>query len=132
MKSRILRRTGALLLALALACSLLAVPVAAADISSTLSISADETEIESGDSTTVRLTGAPNGARISWSSGNPQILSVPADASGDSCAVTASTVSQDSTVTVTATVTDDTTGDSGTAACTITVKKPQAPTPPSK
>lgn len=127
MKSRTLRRAGALLLALALAFSLLTVPAAAADIAG-LSITADETEIESGDSLELSLTGAPEGAEISWQSDRPSILSVPTDASGDSCTVTAATVAKSETVKVTATVTDGTTDDTGSATYEITVK-PKAAEP---
>ncbi len=131
MKSRFLRRAGSFLLALALACSLLTVPAAADDITG-LSVTANPTEIESGGSTTLTLTGAPEGATIAWASNKPQVLSIPSNSTTDSCTATAGTVTQSETVTVTATVTnvkDDGTTDSGSASSTVTVKAPQV-TPP--
>ena len=128
MKSRSLPRAGSLLLALALAFSLLTLPASADDIQG-LSITTGQTQIESGGSTTLTLIGAPTGATISWDNGNSQILSVSPN--GASCTVTAGTVTQSSSVTVTATVTktnDNGTSDSGSASCTVTVNPPPAPT----
>lgn len=118
MKSRTLRRAGALLLALVLACSLLTLPAAADDITG-LSISASPAEIESGGTSTLELTGAPAGAAISWISTAPQVLSVSPSSTGSSALATAGTVTSSETVTVTATVTDA--GNTGSASCTVTV-----------
>ena len=129
MKSRTLRRAGALLLALALACSLLTLPASAADIQG-LSITADKTEIESGKDATLELTGAPADAEIDWKSDNA-ILSLSPRSTGESCLVTANTVTNSQTATVTATVKKDNgdgTSDSGSATCVITVK-PKTPDP---
>lgn len=129
MKSRTLRRAGALLLALALACSLLALPVSADDITG-LSVTANPAEIESGGTSMLELTGVPVDAEVDWSC-RPQILTLSPSSTGSSCLVTAGTVTSSETVTVTAAVTkekDDGTTDSGTASCTITVN-PKEPDP---
>ena len=140
MKSRILRRAGALLLALSLACSLLTLPVSAADIPG-LSIIADKAELESGGSTTLRLTGAPTGADIDieWTS-NQTVLFLSPRTDKTICDVTAGTVTGADTVEVEVTATvKNGTGDSGSAVCTVTVKPeepdpvdPPDPIPPSK
>ena len=111
MKSRILCRAGALLLALSLACSLLTLP-AAAELTG-LTISANHPEIEPGEETILTLSGAPNNADIAWSSDNTQVLPVPANASGSTCTLTAGTVTKRTEVQITATVTTISSGGSG-------------------
>lgn len=129
MKIQFLRRTGALLLSLALLSSLLILPAAADD--PVLSLSASPSQIRAGETSTVTLTGAPSGAAVSWSSSNPQAASVPSGASGETCTVTAGTVPADVQVTITATVITPNDDDPGnphtyTAQCTITVSAPPA------
>jgi len=111
MKSRILRRAGALLLALSLTCSILTLP-AAAELTG-LTISANHPEIEPGEETILTLSGAPNNADIAWSSDNTQVLPVPANASGSTCTLTAGTVTKRTEVQITATVTTISSGGSG-------------------
>lgn len=120
MKSRILRRALCLLPALALACSLLAFPVLADEISG-LTLAASPSEIKPGGRTTLTLTGAPEGADVVWSSDDPDALPIPAGASGASCVLTAGTVDAPTEVEITAEVTASS-GDSGSASCTVTVK----------
>ncbi|MCI9578676.1 MAG: hypothetical protein HFF98_07500 [Oscillibacter sp.] len=129
MKSRILRRAGALLLALSLACSLLTLPVSAADIPG-LSITADKTELDSGGSTTLRLTGAPTGADIDieWTS-TQAALSLSPRTDKTICDITAGTVTGPDTVEVEVTATvKNGAGDSGSAVCIVTIK-PEEPDP---
>lgn len=121
MKSRFLRRAGALLLALALACSLLAVPAAASPATS-MSLQPDKLALEVGGGTST-LTLVPDPAdadlpaALTWSSSNPGAATVDQDGK-------VTPVAEGST-TITVTATD---GSGLSATATVEVTAPASPT----
>ncbi len=125
MKSQTLRRAGALLLALALTCSLLVVPASAAVQSVTLDNKSDftlEANTTKQLSATVQADGDSEKA-VTWSSDDPTAATV--DQTG---LVTAQEVSTDSTAVITVTSTTDS---NQSDSCTVTVKAKELPPAPS-
>lgn len=76
MKTRSLRRAAALLLALALACSLLTLPAEAEEFSLTPS---NKLEFEVGGTETILVNGASKDTPIFWSPENPSFVSLERD-----------------------------------------------------
>lgn len=115
MKSKTLRRTGALLLALALACSLLALPVSAAVTDVAIENNSNFT-LEAGEtkqlSATVTADADSDDKTITWESSNTAVAAV--DQTG---LVTAQNVTASGTATITVTAAGGTLSDS----CTVTV-----------
>ena len=125
MKSRTLRRAGALLLALALSCSLLALP-AAADDDRIYSIEMRDNSLtlERGATGTLQVTvngDDPSGKTVSWSSDSSAVTVTPATSLTNASGVATATVTAagKGQAMITAKV-----GDSHTATCSVNVTVP--------